>query len=211
MIDDARVDIFFVLQPSFMTDPYAEDGGTTVPLPIPKRRGADAYMLRSGDAVERPDSLLEHYREVFRLVDEHKLPYQEFELYLWLDLTIYWDRKRTLFGRSNKANGLAFIYNHFDRIAGLLDWISNAEDGAEFHDMDQSWEMLIIRRKDRYHFRWGGFDEFGEVANVALLRDPLLAAIERETDRVRSLLKILVDAFGEDYWSAYRLDLRTDL
>ena len=71
--------------------------------------------------------------------------------------------------------------------------------------------MIAVRVGSRFHFRLGGFDQGGEYANIALPRDDLLASISRLRERMHTIIERLSAEIGEDYWTHYRYDLRTDL
>ena len=85
----------------------------------------------------------------------------------------------------------------------FFQWLETADDGKDWWDADQGWEMAVIRAGDRFHVREGdGEDE--EYFNIALPREPLLASVASLRDRVPKLIARLADRIGEDNWTTHR-------
>ena len=200
-VANAEAEITFSLQPAYYPKPNSLDEASPVALPAPAWTSTEPYDLASKDVLVNEQGLLDHYKAVLQLARRYGHSYNEFNHHMWLRLHFSWD-----------GGGIGFAwYDTLDLMESVFDWLRNATDGELWSDVEQGWEMIAIRVGDRFHFRQGGFDQGDEYANVALPRDALLASISNLRERMGLIIARLTADLGEDYWTRYRYDLRTDL
>lgn len=200
MATTSDAEITFCLSPTYQPDPYSLDDAGAIALPTPAKMSAELNCLASKDVLANDHELVEHYKAVLQLAHEFGHSYNEFEHHFWLTLVIEWHR-----------GAINFWYTTLDRMTLLFDWLLEAPDGDLWSDVAQGWELIVVRIGDRFHFRQGGFDQGGEYANMAFRREELLASIAVLRDRMVHIVAELTTELGEDYWTRYRYDLRTDL
>ena len=146
--------------------------------PVPGRRRKTSHLCRC-------------VQSLLALAAEQGQCREEIGHHFWLRLRIH-----------SPLGQLTFPW--YDRLVDmnqLFDWLSAAAEGDQFHDLDQGWEMIILRRVDRVHFREGGFDEGGEQINLSVPRAPLLSSVTQTRDEAAVLVALLTGAIGADYWS----------
>ena len=195
----AEPEIAFYIAEGFSPDPNSAREEDDVALPRPTT--VTDRRLTSTEAQKSESDLIGYYRSVLSLVEEHQQTYNDFSPYFWLKLTIGWE-----------SGELGFSwYDTLDPMESLFDWIQAAEDGDIWSDVEQGWEMICIRVGERFHFRQGGFDQGDEYENVALPREQLLQSVTVLRARIKAIISRLIAEIGEDYWTRYRYDLRTDL
>lgn len=193
----ADVEVFFHLSDEFHPDPNDLDKATVLPLSIPSNVLEGTSQLFSRDAVAGFSELVEHYREVLNAAKEHRQAYNDFSHHMWLGLAI-----------SSGEGAVSFAYyDNWNDMKALFETLKAIQDGQQHWDVEQGWEMIILRIGSRFHFREGGFDQGDEYANVSFPRDSLLASFEELESRMTSLIGRLTLEFGEDYWSEFRQDL----
>ncbi|MEM7460028.1 MAG: hypothetical protein AAF331_11230 [Pseudomonadota bacterium] len=193
----AEVEVFFHLSDEFHPDPNDLDEAKVLPLSIPSNVMEGTSQLVSRDAVTGFSELVEHYREVLKAAMEHRQSYNDFSHHMWLRLVISSDEGAVMFA----------YYDNWNEMKALFEALKATEDGQQHWDVEQGWEMIILRMGSRFHFREGGFDQGGEYANVSFPRNSLLASFEELEARMTSLIERLTLELGEDYWSKFRHDL----
>lgn len=193
----ADVEVFFHLSDEFHPDPNDLDNAAVLPLSMPSNVLEGTSQLYSRDAVAGFSELVGHYREVLNAATEHRQVYNDFSHHMWQRLVI-----------SSAEGAVSFAYYaNWNEINALFEKLKAIEDGQQHWDVEQGWEMIILRIGSRFHFREGGFDQGGEYANVSFPRDSLLASFQELESRMANLIGRLTQEFGEDYWSEFRYDL----
>jgi len=193
----ADVEVFFHLSDEFHPDPNDLDDAAVLPLSMPSNVLEGTSQLYSRDAVAGFSELVEHYREVLNAAMEHRQVYNDFSHHMWQRLVISSDEGAVSFA----------YYDNWNEMNALFEKLKSIEDGQQHWDVEQGWEMIILRVGSRLHFREGGFDQGGEYANVSFPRDSLLASFKELELRMANLIGRLTQEFGEDYWSEFRQDL----
>lgn len=197
----AGAEIFFVARPKFQTNPNSLDDASSVALPAVSLGDGEPGDLPSITVMNHESELVRHYRMVLDHVRRHGHSYNEFSHYFWLRLRLGWGDGAITFP----------WYDTFHPMQRVFGWLETAADDDLWSDIEQGWELIAIRRGPLFHFREGGFDQGEEYANVALPRDQLLRSISSLRVRMRTIIMRLTAEIGEDYWTQYRYDLRTDL
>ena len=193
----ADVEVFFHLSDEFHPDPNDLDDAAVLPLSMPSNVLEGTSQLYSRDAVAGFSELVEHYQEVLNAARKHRQVYNEFSHHMWQRLVISSDEGAVSFA----------YYDNWNEMNALFEKLKAIEDGQQHWDVEQGWEMIILRIGSRFHFREGGFDQGGEYANVSFPRDSLLASFQELETRMANLIGRLTQEFGEDYWSEFRQDL----
>jgi hypothetical protein len=193
----ADVEVFFQLSDEFHPDPNDLEEANVLPLCIPSNAMEGTSQLASRDAVTGFSELAEHYREVLKAAQAHRLKYNDISHHMCLRLVISSDEGSVDFA----------YYDNWNEMKALFEALKAIKDGQQHWDAEQGWEMIILRIGSRFHFREGGFDQGDEYANVSFPRDSLLASFEELESRMTSLIKRLTLEFSEDYWSEFRRDL----
>ncbi len=193
----ADVEVFFHLSDEFHPDPNDLDDAAVLPLSMPSNVLESTSQLCSREAVVGFSELVEHYREVLNAATEHRQVYNDFSHHMWQRLVISSDEGAVSFA----------YYDNWNEMNALFETLKVLEDGQQHWDVEQGWEMIILRIGSRFHFREGGFDQGGEYANVSFPRESLLASFKELEARMANLIGRLTQEFGEDYWSEFRQDL----
>lgn len=60
----------------------------------------------------------------------------------------------------------------------FLAWLREADNGAQFSDLDQGWLFDALRQGTRFHFLDRDFDSGACLANLSVDRSEFLAALE---------------------------------
>ncbi|MEL7130103.1 MAG: hypothetical protein AAGK23_11195 [Pseudomonadota bacterium] len=200
--ESAEAEISFCLATTFNPDPNSLEDASAIALPGFVGHNVEGFEdIPSSDVVGNEQRLINHYKAVLRLADQHGQTYNEFDHHMWLRLHIGWEEKVVGFP----------WYDTLELMENLFSWLSCAVDGDLWSDAEEGWEMIVLRSASNIHFRWGGFDQGGEHANIAFPRESLLSSISILKERIRLLIDRLAAEIGEDYWSRYPLDLRPDL
>jgi hypothetical protein len=80
------------------------------------------------------------------------------------------------------ATNVRITFPYWDNrqdIQGFVQWLRTAPDGGEFSDLDQGWQIDALRLNDRFHFLDRNFDTDEVYANVSVVRDDFLKALDR--------------------------------
>jgi len=198
---NANAEITFVLYSMFHRDPNSLDEANVIGLPVPGAISSEPIALSSKEALNNMQGLVDHYRAVLQLARQHGRSYNEFSHHMKLQLQFLW---------SDGVLGFSWR-DTLDSMESLFNWLRDSADGDIWSDVEQGWEMIIVRVGSSFHFREGGFDQGGEYVNIALPREELLDSISGLRKRIHIIIGRLTADLGEDYWSRYRYDLRTDL
>lgn len=194
-------EIYFSLPNDYYPDPNASDDTSAIRLDPPFAELDTPFFVPSAYVVGKEAFLSEYFLEVLKLAKEYDHSFNDFEHHMWLSLRIACDGTILFFS----------WYDQLDEMERLFDWLENACPDDQWFDADQGWEMVVIRVSDAFHFRYGGFEQGSEYANLAIDRNEVLHSIRKLRKRMPPIIKELTKVVGEDYWSRYRYDLRTDL
>lgn len=63
--------------------------------------------------------------------------------------------------------------------AALLAWLRMASDGDTFFDLDQGWQIEVLRSADRFHFLDRDFDSGDILSNLVVDRAVFLTRLEQ--------------------------------
>lgn len=188
------VEVDFRLQ----TDFYKGDAkdwrvGTqdTVALPAPVIDGAAKYHLSSREVVQHERDVAAHYKVVLKLAREFGKPLNEICHHFWLRLRLNSERDELTFP----------WYDTWSEMERLLLWLLSANDGDDWYDIDEGWEMTVVRAGSNFHVREGD-GEGVESANVSFKRDELLQSVAELRERIPPIIRRLTDEVGEDLWTA---------
>ncbi|MEM7060442.1 MAG: hypothetical protein AAF557_22915 [Pseudomonadota bacterium] len=193
---NAKVEIGFFVSGEFYRDPNNTEE-KPLPLPTIGSLQGDARYLFANDAIAETQQLIEYYKQILTLATKYSQTYDEINHYFSLRLQIV-----------SQAGEIGFPwYDHREEIDGVLDWLISSQDGDQWHDLEQGWEVIVVRRGTKLHFREGAFDQGGEQENLAFSGEELSSSIAQTRSIMSELIPKLVREIGEDYWTRFRYDL----
>jgi hypothetical protein len=200
-VTDPDVEVVFATLPGF----YVGDANNPdqirnpryqVPLPNPVTGEGNAAALTTRAVATHVEALAAHYREVITLAWVNGKAFSQFGYHFWMRLGIGW-----------KGESLSFPwYDTWEEMDHLLGWLEAAEDGDDWLDIDQGWQLAVVRREERFFFREGD-DSDEERLVVSIDRRPLLGAVQSLRDRIVPIISELTSLLGTDYWTSRRSDV----
>ncbi|MFM7403790.1 MAG: hypothetical protein ACKO1N_06790 [Erythrobacter sp.] len=196
MLDAPRVEVYFLTLKTFLTgDPnnpaHFDDPAHNLALATALPEG----FLRLAEFAAEGDRLIAHYREVATLAARHAKPFDHVRQHFWMRLTI---------GAGKQGLGVPWYdtWREFDR---LLAWIETATEGERFDDIDQGWDVVILRAVDSFLARETD-TEGEEYAIFRLSAAPLIASARQARRDGPAVIARLKAMLGTDVWTAYRYD-----
>lgn len=189
--EEPSVDVWFLTAVRFYVgDPndaeQLDDESCYVPLATPN--GSDAISVAT--VVGNEGELASHYRRVVELAAARGQDFDQFSHYFWMRLAILWRGGQCVFP----------WYDTWGDMDRLLGWLPLAEDGEQWWDVEQSWELVVVRQGDAFHFRQGD-GEGNESENVRLDRDALLGSLTSIRSMVLAVIDELAVHLGADVWT----------
>lgn len=83
---------------------------------------------------------------------------------------------------TSAATGIEIRFPWWDspyEAAALLAWLKAASDGETFFDLDQGWQIDVLRPADRFHFLDRDVDSGDVLSNLVVDRAVFLARLEQ--------------------------------
>jgi hypothetical protein len=200
-VDDPDVEVGFLTRPSFFVgDPndgdQIRDPRFEIALPTSGVGDAVTQMLNSRTAVGREEELAAHYRAVVDQAAAIGRPFNHYRHHFWMRLGISWG-----------SDCLSFPwYDSWSEMENLLGWLLRAEDGEDWHDADQGWELVAVRAGSRFYFRLVDPDDGEEYCVVSIDSEALLEKVHALRGRVLPIIDALSALLGTDVWTSYRYD-----
>jgi hypothetical protein len=196
-VQNVRVEVTFNLMDHFYVgDPndHAQimNPAYSEPLAAPAIGEGGIYSL-SADEVRGHEALLAaHYREVVERATRLGRPFEHYSQHFWMRLNILWD-----------GDGLQIPWSDtLIDIDRFLAWLPRAEDGADEWDIEQGWEMIMIRRGGFFFLRAGDGDG-EEYLNIRMDAEPLARSAVVARERTVAIIAELTRLLGADVWTRF--------
>jgi hypothetical protein len=192
-LDHPKISVFFLTETTFLTgDPntpaHFDDPAHNVAI---ESAFADGF-LRLSDFAEEKGRLVAYYREVATLATRHGKGFNDISYHFWMRMTIGCD-----------GAGLGFPwYSHWSEFERLLAFIETATEGERFEDIDQGWDLEILRGADGFFARETD-TEGEEYANLRLPAAALIAAAKAARRDGTAAIAVLTAQLGPDLWTRY--------
>ncbi|HEV7690783.1 MAG TPA: hypothetical protein VGO52_08175 [Hyphomonadaceae bacterium] len=191
----AEAEVIFLLKPDFYKGDdkkFNENRRDTVPISAPAIGEGTQYHLNSRDVIGHERELAAHYETVLELARKFGKKHTSITSHFWLRLVLV---------AEDVTLGFPW-YDTWQEMEKFLNWAELANDGVEWFDIDQGWEMVALRAADRIHVRQGDGEE-EEFENVSLPRDALLDSIAELKGRAPRIINRLIGMVGKDYWTTH--------
>jgi hypothetical protein len=190
-VEEPSVVVSFLTQVRFYVgDPNDPDqlDDESCYLPLATPNSADSISVAS--VVGKEEALAGYYRRVVELAAARGQGFDQFGHHFWMRLAIRWRGGQCVFP----------WYDTWGDMDRLLGWLPLADDGEQYWDIDQGWELVVVRKGDAFHFRQG--DGYGnESENVRLDREALLRSLKSVRSDVREVIDELEVHLGADVWT----------
>lgn len=195
-VDALTVEIGFLIAESFYYGP--ENGFSPeqwrqlrAPLHQPSVERYGDFLL-SAALTPSAAELVKYYKDVLRLVAQHRKEIKQQLYYFWMRPLIFAVGEFTL----------TFPwYDTWGEAVPLLDALVSPRDGLVFQDMDQGWEFEAFADGDLLFLRQSDCDSGEEHFVIAADRAQIAGQVPAVRQRVERLLRELSAALGRDYWS----------
>jgi hypothetical protein len=201
LVDDASVEIGFLLHPDFY---YGPDRHTDIaerkliePLCVPAFPRAAERLATTKEAENHTGELIRYYADVVRLSRKHGKSFEQIRLYFWLRLFIC--------DPSGNFNVSFPWYDTLSEMEGLLNILSDPPSTGEVHwDRDQCWELEMDAHGGMLYVReWDpDYEEIHVVGKLPLLS--LASSSKAALDRARQIIATLTTALTEDAWTKHK-------
>ena len=195
-VETVSVDVGFLIAETFYYGP--ENGFTQEqrqqlrePLYQPKVERCGDFVL-SAELGESAAELFQYYRDVLRLVSQHRKESRQQSHYFWI--------RPLIFARGQFAMTFPW-YDTWGETVRLLDALAAPRDGWVFSDIDQGWEFQAFAEGGHLFLRQSDPDSGEEHFVIATNQEQLVAPVPAVRERVGLLLQELSGALGRDYWS----------
>lgn len=153
-------------------------------------RAALTDMISVSDLRENEADLAFYYRDIIEREVSINRTFEQFSHYFWMRLQFSWTWGGFLFP----------WYDSWSDMEPLLTWMAVAEDGAEWFDIEQGWEMQICLRAGQFHLRQGD-GEGDEQLNIKIDRDTILKSTETAKKNCVHVIGELSRYLGTDVWT----------
>lgn len=133
-----------------------------------------------------------HCRDVVEKAVTLDRPFAAISYYFRINLLLRWD-----------GGELSFPwYDTWMEMDNLLGWLPLAEDGDDWWDVDQGWDMTIIREGPLFFFREGEGEGEASLA-IALEREPLLRSVRNLRDKLLPIIDKVSVHLGADVFTKH--------
>ncbi len=199
-IDALEMEICFLIQRDFYygpdTHPDVVERKQVEPLPDPRIPRRLLEMVRSSEAEGHEAELARYYQEVLRMAAKHHKDWNWIRHYFWLRLWLW---------NSEQNVHVAFPwYDTYAEMDRFLAEVTRQEPGQLFGDVDQGWELSVHLSNGDVFVRGGDPDENAWRVQVRFPQELLLRQLPLLNERTTGIIRRLVAALGQDYWTGAR-------
>jgi hypothetical protein len=195
-VDDVRIDVAFIVEPSFYYGPSSQispEQWETLrePLYMPEIPGAAQGFVLSADCTGREDALCRHYRDLLAKAARHgKDP---------ADGMHFWSRPVV------HAPGRLLVefpwHDRFSDARAFLESLAPGTPGEVFSDYEQGWYLDLRLHDGTLYLRNDDPDEGTIFHNLRFAYAPVRAQVDGVLARAEALIARLTDALGRDHWT----------
>jgi hypothetical protein len=198
-VPDGEVEVLFLLSKTFYggdLKQYRPDAENVTPLPGFSDEAA-AHEVPTAKALGREQDVLHHYRSLLRLAEANGRSFKDIQPHFW---------QRLVIGGSEGVVRFSW-YDTWEEMKGVIDWLATANSGDDWYDVDQGWELHIVRQGARFHFREGS-GEGEEFCNLAVGVEAIQSSIAQLKLRFYRIIEVLSEELGADLWTAHGASTR---
>lgn len=190
-----QVEVIFLLKNEFYVgddENYLKDQQNTVPLQPPVINNHEKLQINSTAVLNYEPELAAYYKCVLNHAHTYGKSLESIRHYFWLRLQ--------LFGKGGVELRFPW-YDTWNEMDAFLRWLLSASEGEYWGDIEQGWEIAVVRAGSYFHIREGNGDGV-ELANAAFQRVELLSSAAELRKRIPTLITKLSREVGNDYWTA---------
>lgn len=204
-IESLDVEICFQLQDSFyIGDPnnhkQLQDERYSEVLDLPSFDRIVETMARTSEVVQNVDGLVKYYRDIIERADALNIKFNDIRQYFWLRLW-FW----------NAEEGARISFPWYDSLSEMqqfFEWLKGDSTGQPYVDMDQGWQLEIIRSGDYLHIRQFDPDGGDEYDNISIPFEAFVNAVSKVEARAIEIISSLSADIGVDVWTKYLGDAK---
>lgn len=192
------VDIYFKLTDGIdwlKDDTPSSEASLSVPIsngPEITRKHKD--RISTYEALTAPKELVNYYRQLISIANEHGIPFDDISHKFWIELVI---------GCIGTDQTISFdYYDHLTDIVKFIDWIVAGAPNA-FSDRAQGWEIVANRTEDIVNIIQNDPECSMELSRIEV---PFVELKEKAVETLhsaKSMIEYLSDGLGDDVWTEY--------